>query len=246
MDVAANFSAASHACLVRPALRVGIGTAGGVSIGEYIRQLGKRALPPFPGPDLINPVIAPAPKPIPINTCANEATCICLNAYSAAVESRWPEKRFRAAYKRDSKNWQIVQAAAQHLQALQVPPVSWCLFSIDCYRRIVEKKSRPTASWVFSLKRIEERMGWFESERDQYSGGQSFFAREHLALVEKWRAMWMHLVRAMPNTRHELLEIIDIYFPNDSFERELRAARYGAALMQKQVDEIINSHGCLY
>jgi len=74
-----------------------------------------------------------------------------------------------------------------------------------------------------------------------YCGGRTYFAPEHLALVQMWRSMWVELMTAAPMTREQVVTIVELRFPGDSFEQMVRLAQAAARRLQQVLDDAIEN-----
>lgn len=209
---------------------------------ELIRRLGQRALPPFPDSSLVRSVVVPDPPLLGPGRPEDRAELLGAT-YRSAVESRYDVRSFAFA-RGDPTTWRdfsVLCDAADRLEAIEVAPAAWILFSMDAWRQVGVSDGPPKPSWVFSLKRMRERFDWFEREVDRYCGGRVVSPREHLDLAERWHGMWAEILMASPKTREALLEVVDGYFPGDSFERQLDLARAASRRLQLEIDEAVAS-----
>jgi hypothetical protein len=134
----------------------------------------------------------------------------------------------------------LLLKAAEQISTYQIAPAAWCLFSIDVWAEtVVQLKSPPTVAFVFSEMRLEQRVFWFEAERDNYAGGEIKYGPNHLKLASDWMTMKQELLRLRPQTREELTKVVDRYFPGDSYDRRLANAAAEARRIQAQIDRSV-------
>jgi len=212
--------------------------------GHRLKTLGARALPPFPGPDVIKPVVVPGPAKISPGCSDLEAVKMLVGAYQDSVESRWPGQRcwsFRRGEITKSKHWPLLLAAATRMRDLEIAPGAWCLFSADVWREhsTAANAPPPPPTFVFAKSRMENRLDWFDDECDRYRGGHAMFAPAHLALAQRWKDLWRDLHKESPQDRPRLLVILERHFPGDSWERGLRQARDETEALRRTVTELV-------
>lgn len=204
-------------------------------------------MPPFPGPDLVGLVQVSPPSRIPEGATPFEVAEFCAAAYRGAVEAKWPELGRCWAFARSdiakSRAYGKLKAVGEKLRAHGVAPSSWCLFSADVWREYGVTAGPPTADFVFSEVRFEERFGWFEERAGAYAGGRVLYSPAHLELAADWKAMWADLLRENPRDRPSLLSVVDRHFPGDSFEQRLAAAKAETRSLQKVVRDL-TERGC--
>lgn len=224
-----------------------LGAGGGLRLpleGHRLKTLGARALPPFPGPDVIKPVVVPGPAKISPGCSDLEAVKMLVWAYQDSVESRWPGQRcwsFRRGEITKSKHWPLLLAAATRMRELEIAPGAWCLFSADVWREHSTAVSPPPPppTFVFAKSRMENRLDWFDDECDRYRGGRALFAPAHLALAQRWKDLWRDLHKESPQDRPRLLVILERHFPGDSWERGLAQARDETEALRRTVTELV-------
>lgn len=187
-------------------------------------------MPPFPSTGLIT--VPKIPPPPCLSNSLNDEQCVKKlgEAYRGAYESRYGKRCYvmtRGSVKR-SKFYKALVAAANFMRDNDIAPASWAAFSLDCWISFGEKnegsnKKPPPVNWVFSMKRLEERSGWFDREASSYGGGRLLFTAKHKDLLRRYE----ELRRA---AHKELLteELIERFFPG-GWERHYDAAKKEAA-----------------
>ena len=203
-----------------------------------IYKLGRRALPAFPSPELLKPATVPNPPLLFPDSGYEERARMLGSAYRGALESRWGVRSF-AFTQRSPTEWKAFRLmcdAADRLEALEIAPAAWTLFSMDSWKRLNVTNGPPKPSWVYSLKRMRERMGFFEEEAAAYTGGQIVYGPAHLDLARVWWEMWREILRIRPTTREELLEAVEHHFPGMEYENRLQNAQSENRRLQVEID----------
>lgn len=142
---------------------------------------------------------------------------------------------------RSHKLWPVLVEAAELLIAAEIPPVAWCLFSMDCWMFYMGDKApgAPRMRWALSPNRLRERADWYRDEAGRYVGGQTYVAPEHTALMRAHRALWDALMVAAPKSRSEVMGVLDKILPGDTWERMVASARAGTARLQADLDAAV-------
>jgi len=232
----------------RAGVRLGLRLLGlavdGSAEAERLRALGKRALPPYPGENLIKPIVVPPPPLLPaITDLIGYDICVARVAacYRGALLERFGlHSAFLSTGPRSNKSHYLkLSRVVDLMTAFEVPPAAWVLFSFDVWKEYGATDGPPTVAWTFSEKRLIENRAWFENRRDQYFGGRVYYAEEHIALVKQWKLMWDHLMIHRPQTREELLRIVEAFFPNDSYEKGVALAQASSRRLEKYLMEAI-------
>lgn len=232
----------THRSRVRPTARV-----FGREVRQRLRALGARLLPPEPTAELIPTVRVPAPALIPGEHCSDDdAVAMLARAYRGAVE-----RSFRTAsmfmlrgVAREHKDFARLELAARLMREAEIAPAAWVLFSFSVWREFSGRSGPPPVSFVFSQKRLAERLEWFEQERDRWSSGQMLVTREHRTLAEDHHAMWRELLAYTPDTREGVRVVVERWFPGDSWERRVADARAVASRLQREVEQQV-ALGCV-
>jgi hypothetical protein len=165
---------------------------------------------------------------------ANDRTAIVARTYAAACRAMtgqpyWPFVRGNLA---SSKHHDILRAAAHVFAREGVRPVRWVLWSIDQWNAV--GSGMPPPSFVFSKKRLEEKLGWFQSEQTGYADARNMMGPLELKLGERWLAMQRAVKLRAPG--EDPLAIAEQWFPGDSWDRDVTAAQAEATRMQADLD----------
>lgn len=215
---------------------------------RVIAELGARALPPYPGLGLVPEVAIPAPRPIPPGLADPARVRLLAAAFRSAC---WLRHALRSPFMLHGRlevnpAYLTVATAGRKLEALAVPPVAWTLFSFDVWRETVSADGPPPTKWTFSVDRIVSRLGWFERERENYCVRRGRSGPLHQELVRDWVAMWRALRSYNPSTRAEVLAVLDSFFPGDSWEARVIAAKAEVVTLQREVDRLLEVGGDLW
>ncbi len=224
----------------------------GSAVKQRIEALGRRLLPPAPAAALIPTVPVPAPAELPCDATDAEAVEMLARAYRGAVERTFgtPSMLMLRGATAAHKDFARLLLVARLMQAAGVPPAAWVLFSFSVWREYGPKSKRgkhsPPVSFVFSAKRLAERIEWFESQRDRWSGGQMLLVPEHQALLRDYQAMWSELLMQEPADREGVRVIVERWFPGDAWERRVALAQAQAAELKLRVRERVRAGGVLW
>ena len=197
-------------------------------------------MPPYPSVGFIGVPKIPAP-PLLDKDLSDEASVKTLSeAYRGAFRSRYGKVSYvmtRGSIKKN-KFFRSFVACADYMRDNEIPPAAWAAFSLDCWISFGEKnegsnKKPPPVNWVFSMKRLEERAGWFDREASSYGGGRLLFTRAHKELLRKHEG----LKRA---AHKELLteELIEKFFPG-GWEKHYDKAKKESAADQARLRDIV-------
>jgi len=228
----------------RVGLRIqGLGVDGSEEAAR-IRELGKRALPAYPGEGVIKPVVVPPPPLLPaITSLTSYRVCAEMLAavYRGALLDRFDLSSYFGFPDIQSNQATYIKLCkvVDLMTLYEIPPAAWVLFSFDVWKQYGATGGPPTVAWTFSAPRLTEKRDWFAARRDEYFGGRTYFSEEHLALVQRWRRMWERLMSLRPQTRVELLAVVDEFFPGDSYEKAVEAAQVSSRRLEQYLREAI-------
>lgn len=200
-----------------------------------------------PRPDLA-PAAVPPPPLLPEDVVDAEELCHALaRAFRGAAESRTKQRcwLFLSGVPRNWKHFKLMTEAAKLMRELEIAPAAWCAWCWDVWldmgkdeqraeagppkparrgsRRRFGKRSPsgPPVAWVFGAKRLRERWGWFRKEERQYEGGRTILGPLQRELSAKYEDMRRAVVRGGLT----LEQAAQQFFPGDTYERELGAAK---------------------
>lgn len=225
--------------------RIAGGHVQGFDVEARVRELGVRLLPPYPGLEVIPPVRRPAPRPLPDRIDPEDAARFLAASYRGAVAEKFPRaelSRFLRGRTRpkDHKHFKLLVDAAEHMRAQKIAPGAWALFSCDVKIAATQPRPQiPQVPWVYSLKRLQTRQEWFEDDRDEYAVERHEFGYYHLQLLADWNRMWSELRRIAPDTRPQVMEVVDRFFPGHAYEKRLRDALSEVKRRQIDVDRAV-------
>ena len=197
-------------------------------------------MPPYPSVGFIG--VPKVPPPPLLSDDLSDEDCVKKlgGAYRGAFESRYGKRSYvmtRGSVKK-GKFYKSLVTSANFMRDNEIAPAAWAAFSLDCWISFGEKneganKKPPPVNWLFSMKRLEERAGWFDREASSYGGGRLLFTRSHKDLLRKYEG----LKRA---AHKELLteELIEKFFPG-GWEKHYDSARKEAAADQARLRDIV-------
>ena len=103
--------------------------------------------------------------------------------------------------------------AAELLLELKISPIAWVAFSSDVWREYMAKprarkwdeapskmRSRvpknmpPSIQWIFSTKRLSERVGWFSWAENRFRGGRVVRSKHHREITRRYERMKRALI----------------------------------------------------
>lgn len=206
-----------------------------------LEALGVRAIPPRPDASLIKAVRTPSPPKVAPTATDQEAAATLLATYWGMVDTKWPgiKRARKPGDPRKNKSYKALVRAAHVMREEGIAPSSWCLFSADAWRAAALTEGPPTVAFVFSENRLRERLDWFAESEANYDGHTVIYSPEWMHLASLHREMWRHLTRENPENRLRLLEVVDRFFPGDTYDRLLDRARNAQAKLQRDVDAMI-------
>lgn len=87
-----------------------------------------------------------------------------------------------------SEHFPTLSEAVPVLIDLRIAPHAWVAFSLEVWTRYVRARNKrmpeaPPPKWVFSLKRITDRLEWFSWHENFVAGQEVEICQEHKALV---------------------------------------------------------------
>ena len=188
-----------------------------IQVGQVINPSIEKTMPmpPFPSTGLIGVPKVPAPPKLSEGLTDEQCVKKLGEAYRGAYESRYGKRCYvmtRGSVKR-SKFYKALVSASHFMRDNEIPPASWAAFSLDCWISFGERNEGsnnkpPPVNWVFSIKRLEERAGWFDREASSYGGGRLLFTAKHKDLLRRYEGLRRAAYK-------ELLteELIERFFP---------------------------------
>lgn len=212
-------------------LTAGLGSClpGGSGRPLNLSRLAERGLiPPFPDLRTLPGVLIPDPPRLDPNEPAKMRVQTVATAMREALRGR-RVKGGSPIFRRDldERTRRLVGEAASAFIANEIPPASWCAWSIDVWNRAKAEGSRleaPPLNFVFGANRIHERAGWFWSESRGYMGGRLLSAPTR----DKVLAAYSKMRRALHASGSEDPEIVRAivakHFPR-GFAASVAAAR---------------------
>jgi hypothetical protein len=220
-----------------------VGSLGdGSSIEARIRQLGARLLPPEPRARDGKPLQyeIPPPRLLEPSTTPQQRVKVLAAAYRAVLERRYGVKSryfVGSAALESHKDFNKLSELGAQMVTCKVAPLAWVLFSFDDWTHTPlgkDKRTPPPTKWVWAKKRWKEQQDRFSEER--YTSVQLRWAPEAETLWTDWRCMWVDLMRAAPTTREGVAQVVDRWFPGETYEQRLTRARSQTWEWQARVD----------
>ncbi len=197
-------------------------------------------IPPYPSVGFIGVPKIPPPPSLSSDLSDEASVKKLAEAYRGAFESRYNKRSYvmtRGSVKR-SKFYKSLVASAHFMRENDIAPASWAAFSLDSWISFSEKNEGaktkpPPVNWVFSMKRLEERLGWFDREASSYGGGRLLFTRKHKDILRRYDG----LKRA---AQRELITeaLIEKWFPG-GWEKHYDMAKKEAAADQARLRDIV-------
>jgi hypothetical protein len=201
------------------------------------RQLAPMLDTPQPGvPAFPRLEVARVPHPPLLDPDAHpdELALSLARAYRGAIEKRTGKRCFQltGTEPRTWKSFATLVAGGRVLAEHEIAPAAWCAWSCDVWGKYGDKgvkpgkaRSAPPVAWVFGVKRIEERRGWFRSEEGSYEGGRIVHGPKQKELM--WRYARMH--HALGERGVDVRAVVDDFFPGELYAELLAAAKGEAA-----------------
>lgn len=227
----------------RPSAVIAGTACDGTAERARLVELGRRALPRYPGTDVIPAVVIPPPPLLDDRMNYTGRVRHLATGYRGALMAVYRKRSFfmltGTGYPPCHKDYGRLADAAMLLFEAKIAPAAWCLFSFSIWKVMEHTRRPPTVKWVFSCERFESQREWYESERTRWARRIERPVREHLELGDRWKRMWADLLRKRPPDRPRLLAILDEHFPGDSYERAVECARKAAWEAQVRIDRRI-------
>lgn len=196
-----------------------------------ILELGRRAIPPKPDHRLIPVVEVPAPASLPKGLADEDCVRALVWCYRGVHEVRSGQPMLTRSMRDPATtvSAKTYDTLLRFGRAIDFSPSAWARFSFDVF----PTDSYPRMTWVYSLKRLDTQGTWWGEVRNQYCAGAVRIAPAHEFLYRDYRLMWQELRRSNPTRREQVLEIIENFFPGDSWEKRVHAARVQSHQMQR-------------
>lgn len=180
----------------------------------------QRPLPPFMPPDVDGPL-----------AIARFVAGVYAGAYQAATgKPYWPFVRGRSLP--NHPTFAAMLGAGRTFHEENVRPARWVLWSFDCWRG--DRNGAPPPQYVFSTTRLTEHWRWFRDEERGYAGRLDMMGPLEKALGARWLAMRKACLLRGPTETPE--QIVERWFPGDTWERAVQDAQAEASRMQADLD----------
>lgn len=110
-----------------------------------------------------------------------------------------------------SKFWSSIGAGGLLLEAHDIAPAEWVAFSVAAWKRMEVTNSlmaMPAIAWVYSSKRIEERLEWYREDQGNWCAPRLLFCEEAHALLRAWQRMRAALLLDLDRTHASVQSIV--------------------------------------
>lgn len=184
---------------------------------------------------MVAPVRIPNPPLLLSTDSARKRERLCALAYRATMRAKTGRAGFHYADINGTaligdENYPVLVDAAPRLLELRIAPMAWCAFSYDVWVKYVltgrgrSKLPRaPAPKWVYSEKRLTERLDWFVWQESKFLGGQIEYCEEHLRLLDTYVKMRARVMTVEGNDE-VIRELVERMLPAREYERLLRTA----------------------
>lgn len=219
-------------------------------------------LPAYPGASEVP--VARVPSPPALNPEMSKPRALRLMAlgYRAAIAHDYGEpsrvlgevegKDPRAVLR--SKHSPALVQALPLMMEYRVAPASWSLFSIMVWKTYVmagqgatwdampsrirrpRSGTPPPPSWVFSVKRIENRSEWFGWHEANCRGGRLKISQAHKALIKKYETLRRALLSERSIDAERVRALVAEHLPAVEYERLRAKAKAEADYEQDRLD----------
>lgn len=182
-------------------------------------------LPAYPGEAVLSPVRTPAPPlldhELPLHKNAVELSLVYVQTvkhftrYTYTWDSPLKHDRF----------YVTLLGAAKTMLAKRIPPQAWVKFSLDVFFKYGRGRY-PKPGFVFSAKRLADRMEWFGWE-EAFNTAQAvvWVAPEHHKLLRQYERMRQALLGCGKLSAPLVQEIVEDVLPRDVYEKLARVAQ---------------------
>lgn len=208
------------------------------------------ATPPYPTLKLIR---VPAPPELDQHGSDEDHFRQIASTWTKALEARYGGRCFvfskAMRNPKKSKYYKALTKAAQQFVAHEISPAAWIAFSFDVWHEYGKHPhdDPPPIPWVFDVKRISERRGWFRREAARYRGGRLLFSKAHRELVTRYTHMQSALAGLpIKSTDAEVKQTIEKYFPENLYNDLLNRANAVAEDIQKKLYDCLRSGDWLW
>lgn len=204
--------------------------SGGPVSGPRGPLAGDR-IPSYPTVDVVPAIEVPRMPSVLATGDQVANVTLLVTAYRAAVRHRFGDVRqcnvyARGGVHRGVRNFRMLASFAELLVDVDVKPHGWCMFSIDGWASYKGDGSVPPVPYVFSRSRLQKQHGWYRSTCVEARSTGVGLAPLHRLLIARWNHMQAALVGlSHPRTVQAVRAVINQFFPGDSWDRAVEAAR---------------------
>lgn len=201
----------------------------------FVDVTGELGVPSLPGAPLVR---LPEPPLLVAEDGPDRWAYLLATWYTGAVEAAYGKRCwiFARGPVADSKHVKLLHAAARAFLRHDIAPAAWVAWSISVWRQH-KPKDFPPLAWVFGVKRIDERRGWFRDEATE-------FLAPGVQVPPAWtelRARHAELLRALlaepALTPETAAEVVDVFLPRSLLNALIERARHQAREAQSDLRE---------
>lgn len=182
----------------------------------FVDVTGALGVPPLP---LVTLARVPEPPLLAPEDTAERHAFLLAAWYTGAVEAAYGKRCwiFARGPVVASKHFKALVAASKVLMAHNIPPAAWVAWSISVWREH-KPNDFPPLAWVYGVKRIEERRGWFRGESTAFLAGGVRTPAAWRELRARHAEMLRALSREPSLTSESAREVIDCFLPEALLE----------------------------
>lgn len=206
-----------------------------------------RGVPSYPGISVVAPAVVPDPIKLADDHSEEYRVKLLASAYRGAVEKQYRKPcHFMKRFTRRAASFGLLVKAAALLQAFDVAPAAWCIWSVRRWYLARTHQAGyvagapvplPPVGVVFSARSIEDRLA--DSDRryvveDSAVGGRLIFGKTHKLLLKRYGEMRGALIAAGPNSR---AAVVERFFPGTTYDDMVDAARVEAVEIRNKLED---------
>lgn len=197
-------------------------------------------LPAYPGANILDPYRHPAPPLLDKRLSKHKQAVELARAYTSTmrhfVRRPW---EFKSPLKHDRSYVLLLEVVPLFIEG-QIPPQAWVKFSLDAFMKHV-RNGVPKPNWVFSKKRLTERLDWFSWEQS-FNTAQCvvWVASEHRKLLRLYEKMKRELLAQAKLTPSLVQEIRDRILPFEEYTRLYEKAQMKYSMRKSKIESALD------
>ena len=201
---------------------------------EERRRLGQIPCP-LPGvnfpvfPNLLRSYRFPAQPSVDADMTDDQIAVVCEAAFRAVLNNAFPKANRKPPRNlAATRSYRTFVAAGRKLREHELNPYAWAKWSIDQWLELPASKGgvvKPAPGFLFSPTRVDRLRGMFRSQSSVHDGKDEIVPAKIRAVVVRWQSMYAEISRNRGGTVPEQQAIVDRYFPGDSYDRAIAAAK---------------------